>query len=387
MGTAVKAYLYCSYTGSPVGFVMGVSEMLVDGNWSPMSLNGISKDIRGCFEHAIIRNAAGNFVLNKPDGETDNRWILLIKNLTYKLPETEDNFTYYINIALETTDYKEYEIWTGQADVDKLGERVASCLDITKSSDFGYVIKEDNLSSLVDSSLGAIPREIATISLKNCCLEFVPRLPNVERSNFIQTFVPTLLPCDLEDIHANPGWCFVKKKILNRQIKYGVVAGIALLIIAGIWIMMPGEKKKPATPSDSSIISSTETQEEQIRKKLRKIVNSQTPHLKTLDTSVFFNGSNDRLSALLLLDKNQLEAEINDYLNNNGKIKIIKQADPVLNYDENIKDFKENILYSELLLLDLNQRLPIFIISDKNNIFKDNQLELFDIRCKIEKND
>lgn len=381
----MKAYLYCSYTGSPVGFVMGVTEKLDDGKWSPMNMNGIPKDIRGCFEHAIFRNAAGNFVFPKPEGESGDRWIILLKNITYELPESENNLTYYINIAFETADRAEYEKWMGPADMDNLGERVASCLDITKSSDFGYVVKENNLSSLVESSLRAIPKEIAAKSLENCCLEFVPRLPSTERKNFIRTFAPALLPCDLVDFQGNSGWCFVKKKLKTPLGKYATAIGVAIVILAGIWIMLPADKKKFSAHQAS--VASKLIQEEQIRKNLKLVLHTQNQHLKILDASVFLGDNNNGQPAILLLANNQLERNIIDYLNSNGKIKFIKQSDPPVRYEENGKEFRENIFYGELILLNLNQKLPIFIIDGNNNIFKKNQTEPYEIQCKIEKND
>lgn len=379
----MKVYLYCSYTGSPVGFVMGVTERLSVGKWSPLNMNGIPKDIRGCFEHAIVRNAAGNFVLHKSESAPDDRWIILLKNITYRLPESEDNITYYINIAFETTDKSEYEKWIAPTEEDKLGERVASCLDITKSSDFGYALKEENLSELANSPLSALPQKISDQSLENCCIEFIPNLPKTEREIFIHDYAEGLWPCDLENITEYAGWCFVKKKLMTtRRFKYGVAAGLAVIILLGLWMMTPKEKKKHPT-SPVAEISLEDSQKEQIKKNLKNL-SSENRHLKILDALVLLESAKESLSAILLVNENQLNNRLLDYLNDNAMKKVIKRSDPADMYDENIKNPGENVFHGELLLTGLNQKLPIFIPAGRNNFLKEDQVNVYEMQCKVE---
>ena len=99
----MKIYSYCSYEGSPCGFVLGSFQFHTDANGQQGSRfilqnDGVLPIIQSVFECGAIDFAFGNL----PDKET--YWIV-VKELNAK---SEKPYR-YLNFAFETNSLREYK--------------------------------------------------------------------------------------------------------------------------------------------------------------------------------------------------------------------------------------------------------------------------------------
>ena len=174
-------YLYNSYVGSHAGFILGMVKP-ADGVFN-ITDSEIPDYIRACFEHALIKRVVGN--INFAMGDSGpSCWLFLVKNLTYTCPRQGENFSWYLNIALETNDQRQFETLLKPSGTQDLAYMLAQCLEVDKSNKFGYRFKDSYLRSLLDSSFGPplIPDNVADSALHGCFFEFQNRLPDEERS-------------------------------------------------------------------------------------------------------------------------------------------------------------------------------------------------------------
>lgn len=263
----MKIYSYCSYTGSPVGFIMGCASKTESGTFSKLDKDGIPGDIRACFENAIIQNAAGN--LNIKAG-TRARWILLLKNIEYRIIDDENRFTWYINMAFETDSRAEFERWIIPA-MD-LGKKISQCLRVDKANAFGLTLDDTALTSLMAGPLAdkQIPAAVASEIENGCCFEFQERLPEAAREKFLAENVLRNQSFNLSSLSgaSNLGWSVAseKKKLpakmpIHTRSKKKLAAGLAAAFLIALclgWLMSTGENPEVTAQKSSSQESSSQ---------------------------------------------------------------------------------------------------------------------------------
>lgn len=240
----MKIYFYCSYTGSPVGFIMGSMSQLPQGQWSDLSKDGISNEIRACFEHGIVKNAVGR-ISSLTSNSYARKWVLVIKNITCPDIHSDRPLTWYINIALETDSQSQFETWIKRGVNIELCEKLSCILTVDKNNDFGYTIDRHELSNIIDASLASttLPNKVASVALDDYAIEFTPNLPYKNKQQFVKKYLPFLLPYKMKEMDS---WTIFEKKTLKISKGSQLVMGAILLVLVGSTILMTvrGEKKK-----------------------------------------------------------------------------------------------------------------------------------------------
>lgn len=137
----IKAYIYCSYKLSPVGFKLGVIDITNNqtDDFIPEYKN-IDNFIKNAFYQGMIKCVFGKIPQN-------NRYTVLIKKLRFQ----GDKFRQadkYMNIAFEFDDFEEYKIFAGNiynlygSQYEGLIQRIASFI-IPDGTVESYALKID----------------------------------------------------------------------------------------------------------------------------------------------------------------------------------------------------------------------------------------------------
>lgn len=144
----MQIYYYCSYTGSPVGYILGqlTYDASQNGNCA-LSGEDIPALIRKCFELGTVRKAIG--VL-----PATSRYFLLAKKLTAKGCGGQESSDYYLNIALVTDDAAEFQNWLRKdpGTAQEIADAVKATMELDRSDDFGFTIRPVELASLLKKS-------------------------------------------------------------------------------------------------------------------------------------------------------------------------------------------------------------------------------------------
>lgn len=241
----MRIYLYNSYKGSPVGFIMGMMDEQAGGVFTEMTENGIPPFIRACFEHGIVKNVVGNIHYNKEDMAP--KYLLLLKNLTFSPENAADDFTWYLNFALETDDGDLMEKWLATDAENDVACHLSQCLRIDKSDNFGYKVLNDKLGEFLKSSFAssAIPDAVKADINEGCCFNFQDKLPEKEQRKFLDEYQGTL-PQKLTPLLSSPQyWVLAQKKSLKKRHYLAIAASLLIMLLAWIWVALDLTKKTP----------------------------------------------------------------------------------------------------------------------------------------------
>lgn len=148
----MDVYYYCSYKGSPVGFILGkLSNVNKTEDTLTLSKDNIEPLIQQCFELGMIRKAYG-ILPQKPD-----HYFLLLKKLVAK--RGSDDLDYYLNVAFVTEDQEQYNQWMcedGSVTEAAVAQTVRETILVDHESDFGYKISSKALAKLVGKKFGSL---------------------------------------------------------------------------------------------------------------------------------------------------------------------------------------------------------------------------------------
>lgn len=244
----MRVYLYNSYKGSPVGFIMGVMEELPEGGFTELTESGIPDSVRACFEYGIIKNVLGNTDIFKTESE-ENTFLLLLKNLTCKADKPEDDFTWYLNIALETNDKELMEKWLASDGDKNVGCLFSQCFEIDKSNNFGYQVNGSKLLELLNTSFASsvINEEVKKAFQDACCFNFQNKLPGKEQHKFLNEYFKPVNEIKLTPLtHASSDWVRAEKKTSLKLGGLWTMAVLLLLITIGgaIWMLTDKENNQ-----------------------------------------------------------------------------------------------------------------------------------------------
>lgn len=146
-------YYYCSYTGSPVGYILGFLAYTPGQSQNyVLSRNNIPPVIRSFFEQDTICNAFG-ILPAEP-----KQYYLMMKNLTARGSKDGEASEYYINLALVTQDVDEYKRWLrdGGKTPKEIADAIKASMELDRTSDFGFTVRPDALKRLIGMSFRSI---------------------------------------------------------------------------------------------------------------------------------------------------------------------------------------------------------------------------------------
>ncbi len=226
-------YYYCSYTGSPVGYILGL--LTYNPNRSSnyiLSRKNIPSVIRRFFEYDTICNAFGILPVEP------KQYYLMMKNLTAKGNKDDEASEYYINLALVTQNVDEYKRWLrdGSRTTTEIADMVKASMELDRTSDFGFTVRPDKLKKLVDASFRSIFEGSGALERVNTFLEVDS--PQTNLTYLAENLELSDPEKTLSFLSEAPKWVVYSKKKQTRPIHPIVVIPAAAGILAAfIWIL------------------------------------------------------------------------------------------------------------------------------------------------------
>ena len=144
----MQIYYYCSYEGSPAGYHIGkVETSSYDIDLQEPSCDKINPFIQQCFENGIVRGGYGKIP------ESADVYFLLKKKFT----ATKENVKYYINFAIVTDEWTEFEalMQKGNAETEIINNYLESIKPDTLFY-FGYRIQTEKIKKISSCGYGSI---------------------------------------------------------------------------------------------------------------------------------------------------------------------------------------------------------------------------------------
>ena len=144
----MQIYYYCSYEGSPAGYHIGkVETSSYDIDLQEPSCDKINPFIQQCFENGIVRGGYGKIP------ESADTYFLLKKKFT----ATKEKVKYYINFAIVTDEWTEFEALMQKENTET--EIINNYLESIKPDTlfyFGYRIQTEKIKKISSCGYGSI---------------------------------------------------------------------------------------------------------------------------------------------------------------------------------------------------------------------------------------
>lgn len=148
-------YFYCSYTGSPVGFIIGQIQDVSSGTGDTPPMLGdkdINPFIRLCFENGVIRNSCGAI----PETfENAAKYFFVHKSSKSVTISENPSVQYYINVAFLCNTKEEFSNvfnrWYDQSD-EMFNQSILETIKINRSTKFGYEVSYPKLLELISQT-------------------------------------------------------------------------------------------------------------------------------------------------------------------------------------------------------------------------------------------
>lgn len=240
----MDVYYYCSYTGSPVGFIMGKLDKLSGVCEADALLELNRKDIepfiRKCFERGLVRNACGRLSKKTAESEEpEQRYFLLFKDLVAN--GGQDDLEYYLNIAFVTENPEEYLRWLDVGETvttDTIAQAIRESISLNRKSDFGYDVSGRGLAALTKMKFGSLLGECrAAMRDGKDGLYFELASHGADMDEVMQALGISSEDHELEFISESKNWVRVIKKKPKRK-HLALWAVLLLVSVLGLVIYL-----------------------------------------------------------------------------------------------------------------------------------------------------
>lgn len=155
MLSMIEVIYYCSYTGSPVGFLMG--KLMYNPNQHEnyvlsTEFGLIDPTIRKCFENGMFHAAIGVLPNNG-----SNLYFLLIKKLLSKGKTETAPDNYYLDLAIITKNKNTFSQWIKNgSSPQEIADAIRDTMEIDGHNDNGFTVRPHELNNLLDKSFGTL---------------------------------------------------------------------------------------------------------------------------------------------------------------------------------------------------------------------------------------
>jgi len=241
----LKIYYYCSYDGSPAGFHIGTIDCEKQPENIYQDLTEINSSIpadnfiRLCFETGLVRRAFGAIPSNE---DNIHNYFILLKKLTGK----KDGCNYYMNIAITTTDWEEFEALTRTGSSNNgqnnLPDAVLGTISTDKTNSFGYCINTSRLEDIQKihsgSILGCKSPYIKLVKNENTFFILSSSTPSSEDKNSINTITENLeTALRLHGLAKEKKLAYIDKNVFQFK-KKTTSKKIYLVVLLTLFIMV-----------------------------------------------------------------------------------------------------------------------------------------------------
>lgn len=225
----MEVYYYCSYTSSPVGYILGKLTAPSEESTIALCADHIDTMIHQCFEAGMVRNACGLLT------QDPHRYFLLLKKLI--VHGSQGSPDYFLNIAFVTEDRQEYARWLENDDTvtaDSVAKAGQATMVLDQNSDFGYKIDGKALAKLVKMKFGSLLGKCRVAALEDG-LYFELASHNADTDEVMQALGISSEDQELELISEDKNWTRVIKKKPKRK---HLILWLILLLMLGMVIYL-----------------------------------------------------------------------------------------------------------------------------------------------------
>lgn len=239
----MQVYYYCSYTKSPVGFHLGVVDTeKICGTTCELSREGIPSFLWKCFSQGNIQKACGQ--LPRKADEKD-QYFLLAKS---KEPIKRDGIEYFINFALVTEQWTEYEGWFQDQTETDCFQAISETILPKGTSEFGFAVRTDGLNTLSQLSYHELFQEISPKKDILCIKTLSSRTDSAQLLDALG-----LTEYDVQKLE-NGNWFFLKKKQNERPI--GMIAALVIASAAVLILILCSLIQKASAADETPLNTS-----------------------------------------------------------------------------------------------------------------------------------
>ncbi len=223
----MEVYYYCSYTGSPVGFILGkLNDVSEAEGTRTLNKEHLEPMIRQCFELGMIRKACG-LLTQEP-----KRYFLLFKKLIAR--GGQDGLDYYLNIAFVTESQQQYLQWIDEDKLvteDTIAQACRETILVDRESDFGYKINSKSLAMLTKMKFGSMLGKFRTAALEDG-IYFELSAPNTDTDDVMKALGISNTSQYLEQIPEDGNWVrLIKKKAKSGRFLIWILLLLAAMVI------------------------------------------------------------------------------------------------------------------------------------------------------------
>lgn len=225
----MEVYYYCSYTSSPVGYILGKLTDPSEEGALALRADRIDTMIHHCFEAGMVRNACGLLT------QAPQRYFLLLKKLT--VHGSQGSPDYFLNIAFVTEERQEYARWLENDDTvtaDTVAKVGQATMMLDQNSDFGYKIDGKALTKLTKMKFGSLLGKCRATALDDG-LYFELASHNADTDEVMQALGISSEGQELELISKGTNWTRVIKKKPKRK---HLILWLILLLVLGMVIVI-----------------------------------------------------------------------------------------------------------------------------------------------------
>lgn len=225
----MEVYYYCSYTSSPVGYILGKLTAPSEDGALALRADRVDTMIHQCFEAGMVRNACGLLT------QAPQRYFLLLKKLIVN--GNQGSPDYFLNIAFVTENRQEYARWLENDDAvtaDTVAKAGQATMVLDQNSDFGYKIDGKALAELTKMKFGSLLGKCRAAALEDG-LYFELASHSADADEVMQALGISSEEQDLELIAEDKNWFRVIKK---KQKRKHLTLWLILLLVLGMMIYL-----------------------------------------------------------------------------------------------------------------------------------------------------
>lgn len=251
----MNVYYYCSYTGSPVGYILGrIPDDAIKSSSEKFSLQNdeIPSLIRKCFEQGLVQRSFGR----TPEGE----YYLLVKKLTANGTGTNSSIKYYLNFAIvlgegEKEKYRNLLRNENKATEQEIANFIRDTISLDPDNDFGFTVNCEKLNKLLNRSFYSLFEGCPSINKNGQKMYFKLVSEKPDNDQLKKSLGLIEEGKDFSHLSNSDKWFCYDKKKPGKQLILLLLLITIIVIACVIWFIASANASAPSTSPSAMMMS------------------------------------------------------------------------------------------------------------------------------------